>query len=34
VVSELRKGERANAHVLEWFSEVADDEIHLSLDAS
>ena len=31
VVSELRKGERANSQVLEWFNEVADDEIHLSV---
>jgi toxin FitB len=31
VVSELRKGERANSRVLEWFNEVADDEIHLSV---
>ena len=31
VVSELRKGERANAQVLEWFNEVADDDIHLSV---
>ena len=31
VVSELRKGERANSVVLEWFNEVDDDEIHLSV---
>ena len=31
VISELRKAERANASVLEWFNEVADDEIHLSV---
>ena len=31
VVSELRKGERANPRVLQWFNEVADDEIHLSV---
>ena len=31
VVSELRKGERANSQVLEWFNEVADDEIHLTV---
>ena len=31
VISELRKGERANAQVLEWWSTVADDEIHLSV---
>jgi len=31
VVSELRKGERANSHLLEWFNEVADAEIHLSV---
>ena len=31
VVSELRKGKRANSRVLEWFNEVADDEIHLSV---
>ena len=31
VVSELRKGARANSRVLEWFNEVADEEIHLSV---
>jgi hypothetical protein len=31
VVSELRKGERANPRVLEWFNDVADDEIRLSV---
>lgn len=31
VVSELRKGTRANASVREWFAGVADDEIHLSV---
>ena len=31
VLSELRKGERANARVLDWFNDVADDEIHLSV---
>ena len=31
VLSELRKGERASFRVLEWFNEVADDEIHLSV---
>ena len=31
VVSELRKRERANATLLEWFNGVADDEIHLSV---
>lgn len=31
VLSELRKGERASPRVLEWFTEVADDEIHLSV---
>lgn len=31
VVSELRKGTRANARVREWFAGVADDEIHLSV---
>ena len=31
VMSELRKGDRANAQVFEWFNEVADDEIHLSV---
>ena len=31
VVSELRKGERANPRVLQWFNDVADDEIHLSV---
>lgn len=31
VISELRKGARANAGVVSWFEEVADDEIHLSV---
>jgi predicted nucleic acid-binding protein len=31
VVSELRKRERANARLLEWFHGVADEEIHLSV---
>ncbi|WP_394820549.1 type II toxin-antitoxin system VapC family toxin [Pendulispora albinea] len=31
VVSELRKGKRANAAVLRWMAQVADDEIHLSV---
>ena len=31
VVSELRKAERADARLLDWFSDVADEEIHLSV---
>ena len=31
VISELRKGERADAGVVDWFAEVEDDEIHLSV---
>jgi predicted nucleic acid-binding protein len=31
VLSELRKGERANALLLDWFNDVADEEIHLSV---
>jgi predicted nucleic acid-binding protein len=31
VVSELRKRERANAALREWFDDVADGEIHLSV---
>lgn len=31
VVSELRKGDRANPRVLDWFNEVGDEEIHLSV---
>ena len=31
VLSELRKGERANAHVRRWFSAVQDEEIFLSV---
>ena len=31
VVSELRKGNRANAQVRAWFATVPDDEIHLSV---
>lgn len=31
VVSELRKGARANAHVRAWFEPVVDTEIHLSV---
>jgi toxin FitB len=30
VISELRKGDRANPSVLSWFSAVSDDEIFLS----
>jgi predicted nucleic acid-binding protein len=31
VISELRKGPRANPHVLAWFTGVAEEEIHLSV---
>jgi len=31
VISELRKGERADEKVRAWFSEVADEEIYLSV---
>jgi toxin FitB len=31
VISELRKGERADQSVREWFSELADEEIFLSV---
>lgn len=31
VVSELRKAERADAQLLDWFHDVADEEIHLSV---
>jgi predicted nucleic acid-binding protein len=31
VLSEWRKGARANAGVVSWFEEVADDEIHISV---
>jgi toxin FitB len=31
VISELRKGERANANVSSWFSGLADEEIYLSI---
>jgi predicted nucleic acid-binding protein len=31
VLSELRKGERANARVRAWFEEVSPDEIYLSV---
>ena len=31
VISELRKGSRANPHVLAWFTGVAEEEIHLSV---
>jgi toxin FitB len=31
VISELRKGERANPNVLSWFAELADEEIYLSV---
>jgi predicted nucleic acid-binding protein len=31
VISELRKGSRANPHVLAWFRGVAEEEIHLSV---
>jgi toxin FitB len=31
VISELRKGQRADANVIAWFAEVADEEIFLSV---
>jgi len=31
VISELRKGERADSHVRRWFAELADEEIFLSV---
>lgn len=31
VISELRKGQRANANVSSWFSELAEEEIYLSV---
>lgn len=31
VLAELRKGPRANARVLTWFSSVADEELYLSV---
>ena len=31
VISELRKGERADPHVRAWFGELADEEIFLSV---
>ena len=31
VVSELRKGERANRGVAGWFADVSDDELYLSV---
>ena len=31
VISELRKGSRANPHVLAWFMGVAEEDIHLSV---
>jgi predicted nucleic acid-binding protein len=31
VISELRKGERANPGVISWFSSLADDEVFLSV---
>ena len=31
VISELRKGPRANPRLLAWFREVPDEEIHLSV---
>ena len=31
VISEWRKGTRANAGVVNWFEEVADDDIHVSV---
>lgn len=31
VISELRKGERADANVRAWFDELADEEIYLSV---
>jgi toxin FitB len=31
VISELRKGERADASVIAWFADIADEEIFLSV---
>lgn len=31
IVSELRKGQRADGNLLTWFAGVSDDEIHLSV---
>ena len=31
VISELRKGSGANPNVVDWFAEVAEEEIHLSV---
>jgi len=31
VIFELRKGSRANPHVLAWFMGAAEEEIHLSV---
>jgi toxin FitB len=31
IVSELRKGARANSGVTSWFADAADDELHLSV---
>ena len=31
VISELRKGERANPSVVSWFADIADEEIFLSV---
>jgi predicted nucleic acid-binding protein len=31
VLSELRKGQRCNAHVLAWFAQVPDRELYLSV---
>jgi len=31
VISELRKGERANARVLRWYESIADSDVYLSV---
>jgi predicted nucleic acid-binding protein len=31
VISELRKGSKANPNVVEWFTDVPEEEIHLSV---
>ena len=31
VISELRKGSEANPNVVEWFAEITEEEIHLSV---
>ena len=31
VISELRKGSEANTNVVEWFAEITEEEIHLSV---